>query len=274
MTRFLRTQDDRAGAPLVWIDFDAYARTVFAGGSGDWLADAPRRAAALTQAHGIVRSQVVAVDLGAPFVHAGADPFGAGAPAAYLETLLDALGHTLSGRADLVLALPSPRDLLVALGAPAGAAPSFDDLDDLSMAAAALLRRLSGKPVGGLLLRLSGRDAFDGELDNDELETMAPLIAAARYYGWAVAVEFAGVAAPGERAGEGLDADLLLYPDAAAAVLAARGDARFGGGLGAGYWSGALPALPVLPALYGAIPPSARPEDVVARMQALAAAFP
>ncbi|MBU0600895.1 MAG: hypothetical protein KKD25_00645 [Gammaproteobacteria bacterium] len=268
MGQFLHAGWKGGGRPLLWIDFDAYAHTVFAGGAGDWLSDPLRRAATLAQANAVVRSQVVAIDIAAPFIAArgGGDLFGADSPAGYLDTLLDALGHQLSSRADIVLALPSPRDLLAALGTSDDAPASFDALDDIAMGATALLRRLSEKPVSALLLRLAGRTALDG----DEAEAVAPLIAMARYYGWAVAFAFTAVAPPGEAGGD-VEADLFLYPDADPALLAACADARIGGSLGAAYWSGPARSLPVLPALYGEIPASARPEDVVARTQALAA---
>jgi hypothetical protein len=268
-----------AGDGCLWVDFDAYAHTVFAGGSSQWLQDPARRAAALEQAQKVVASQVLTIDLLAPFLAAGEPREGSAAAAAmsmlensvahdYVNTLLDAVGHRLARDMDIVVALPSPRELLVAAGAPPSEMPDFNDLDDAAMALTDLLRSLSSKPLQALLVKVSEPQAFGA----DEAEAAATLVAAVRHFGWRIAVATPDPGwPPGEALLAAIDADLYLFPEAPLDALLSRADRRVGGGLGEGFWSAseALPPAVAAAVLYGTIPPRLAPEQVLARRAAL-----
>jgi len=279
MSELLRSWQTGAAGHCRWIDFDAYARTVFAGGSGQWLTDPARRAAALEQAQKVVASQVLTIDLLAPFLAAAAAADGGGAATVtamlentatrgYLETLLDAVSHRLARNMDLVVAVPSPRDLLVAAGGSTTDIPDFNDLDDVGTALTDLARALSSKSVQALLINVSAPALF-GE---DEAEAAGALVAAVRHFGWSVAVATPEPAwPPAETFLAALDADLYLFPEAPLAAVLGRGDRGIGGGLGEGFWSGAEtpPADVTDIVLYGRIPAALSPEQVLARLAAL-----
>lgn len=279
MSEILKSWKAGAAPRLLWIDFDAYAHTVFSSGSPEWLRDPVRRAGALEQAQRVVNSQVLTIDITAPCLAAAepgagdaaavVDLLGADAPQAYLSTLLDAVGHRLAQRMDVVLATPSPRDLLIAAGAPADAEPSFNDLDDIGMALGDLARGLSSKSVHGFLLTVSDPRRFSA----DEGEAVSSLFAAVRHFGWGTAVATPSADWPPDDAfPDGIDADLVLYPQRPIEDIVARGERKIGGGLGDRFWSAAaqVPANATGIALYGTIPPALQPEQVLARLSTLA----
>lgn len=278
MSEILRSWKAGTAPQLLWIDFDAYAHVVFSSGSPEWLRDPVRRAGALEQAQRVVNSQVLTIDMTAPCLAAAqgaggdaaaiVDLLGAEAPQAYLSTLLDAVGHRLAQRMDVVLATPSPRDLLIAAGAPADAEPSFNDLDDIGMALGDLARGLSSKAVHGLLLNVSEPARF-GE---DEAEAVGSLLAAVRHFGWGTAVATPSADWPPEDAFlDAVDADLFLFPQGPVEDIVARADRKVGGGLGDPFWSGAaeVPANAKGVALFGTIPQAVQPEQVLARLSTL-----
>ena len=259
----LRSWKDGKAAGLLWVDYDDYACAVFAGSPADWLRNATTFAATLCQAYKVLPSAVIAIDVAAPFLAAAGpgtsvnDLFAAPAPAAFVSTVLDAIADRLGRSADLVLRLPSPHTLLAALGASTEDEPDPDDLDDAAMALTDLMRALSTKPVNAVQIIF----AHPSEADLDACDS---ILGTARHYGWLVAAVAPGATEPGIL-GE-FKADLLLLPDAPAAVLA--GSAKLGGGLSDGFWRGSTPA-PQTGLRYGRVPPDAPPEGVIERMRGL-----
>jgi hypothetical protein len=234
---------------LLWIDFDRYARRVFAGSEADWHRSAAQQAAMLVQAHRVVPSEVVALGLWEPLLRASAPDADAAQALEgdrgrlFLAELVDATAHHLGERADLVLRLPAPQDIV--LGARRGpGAPGFDELDDAMLGVTALLRSLSGKPIAGLVVDCAGRD-----LHGDELEALDSVAAAARHYGWFVAVASPAAAPPAPWCAVRLDAERAP-------------GAGQGGGLGRAFWSNAVPPPPI-GLLYGEVPDEVSPEEVV-----------
>jgi hypothetical protein len=241
---------------LLWIEFGAYARRVFAASAAAWNASASAQAGAIAQAHRVIPSDVVSVDLTAPFLsarRAGDDVptvLAGEAPRLFAFDLIDAVAHTLAGRADIVVRVPAPADLCRAAGR--GGEPNFDAMDEAMMAVADLLRAASSKPISALLIATEARRA----LSEDEVEALETLCASARYYNWPVAL--AADASAGR-------------PEAATLLLDAESDAMgraCGGGLGERFWQGGA-AAPAAGLLFGQIPEAARPETVLAAVSGL-----
>jgi hypothetical protein len=268
----------RVQRPPVWIDFESYAARVFAGTPADWLVNAHRFADAMVQAHKLVRSDVVALDLtqaalakAAPGTDLSlADRIGAWAPDTashrFNTDVLDEVFHRLGAQAALVMALPSPSRLLRAWGV---APPfDFDDLDDVASALVSLLRQHADRRFTALVIDC---DEASGPSD-DELEACAPLQKSANYYGWGVAWRLdalpEGELPDGLLAATGVDSVLVGgWSDAA---LAAQGDPRLAGGLNDAYWCDETDRAPGSPGMrFGAIPPQALPERVAGRLHLL-----
>lgn len=262
-----------AGDPhaLVWVEFEDYARRVFARTGNDWYADATRYAGALSQAQGVLASDCLSVDLLAPYVAGIAadksellraldDP----RRAAFVDQALDALLHRFAGKLDVFLLLRTPSDLLGG-----GADLGFDDLDDVAVALAGLIRRFADRPVTGLLLETHGA----GVLSTDEVDACEPLIGAARHYQWLTALSFAEIT-EGAVAPTDLDLDLLLLPATPLAGLPRMNEAlRCAGGLDDAFWNAqsAVPRLAAGALVYGRIPAMAEPETVLSVLRALRA---
>ncbi|MCC6707849.1 MAG: hypothetical protein IT492_09825 [Gammaproteobacteria bacterium] len=259
-TGLLKTWLAQRDSTLRWIEFEAYARRVFANNPADWYRDPVRYAATLIQAQGVVGSHCVSIDITAPFMaaHDGGELpalFAASAPFDFVSEALNALTHRFEGRLDLVLKMTAPWDLLGG-----GDDASFDAMDDLGTALAACMRRFSDRPVAGLLLETARIET----LSADEIDAYEPLVSAARHYGWVTAM-----ALPADRHGAvasvGLDLDVLLWPQLALdAIPAAGGKPAHGGGLNDDVWSAAA----VVPTgaqalLYGVIPATATPETII-----------
>ena len=260
----LRSWKDGKAAGLLWVDYDDYARGVFAGSPADWWQNSTTFAATLSQAYKVLPSAVIAVDVVTPFVEAAKgqgvsvnDLFATPAPAAFVSTILDAIADRLGRSADIVLRLPSPFTLMVTLGAAADEQPDPDDLDDAGMALTDLMRALSTKPVAGVQLVFA-------HVSEAEVDACDSIVGTARHYGWFVAAAAPGAADAGPLVD--LKADLLLLPDAPVSTLAA--SSKMGGGLSDGFWRGAGPA-PKLAVRYGRVPPDAPPEGVIERMRGL-----
>ena len=260
----LRAWIDGTRERLRWIDFTAYAHRVFAAGTDRWLVDPNVFTGGIGQAQGVVGTEVLSIDVLAPYLGtlepdtdapaaAVAAMFGQAAPSAFIGEVIDALAHSLGARVDLVLKIPGPADLLRAAGLDGEA--GFDDLDDTAIALANVLRGFSARPVSGILITASQ------DLSADEAEALESVVSAAKHYDWRVCVSFDGTSGP---AGEGppIGADIALYPDCSFAAL--EGADAAGGGLNHAFWSGAV-AVPDEPRLlaHGIIPPDAQPETVV-----------
>lgn len=266
----LRAFIDGRRERLRWIDFTAYAHRVFAAGSDRWLVDPRVFTGALVQAQGVVGTEVLSIDVLAPYLavlvpdaqspgDAVQTMFGQAAPAAFVDEVLDALVHSLGGKVDLVLKIPSPADVLRAAGLVGEA--TFDDLDDTAIALANVLRAHAGRPLGGILI------SAHAELTADETEALESIVSAAKHYNWCVAISFDNTAEPAADEAP-IGADVVLYPGCDFAALAGAGNV--GGGLGPAFWAGEL-APPDAPRVlaYGIIPSDAQPETVVQRAASL-----
>ena len=119
-------------------------------------------------------------------------------PRRFLADALDALFHRLEGKSELVLELPSPSRLLRQRGAEAPL--DFGDMDDVATALTTVLRDMSTRRFAALVI---ASDEPQG-LSEDEWDACGPLVKAARYYGWGVALRLDGVdEAPRTRSGRG-----------------------------------------------------------------------
>jgi hypothetical protein len=266
---------------LRWIDFERYARRVFAGSAEDWYSNPTRFAGTLGQALRVVRSDVIAIDVLAPFLagwKADRQPGDASAsPSALIDHLtqhspslafvsevLDALAHAVGTRADLAIMLRSPRDLLLGVGATDEVASDFGALDDVGNALVGLVRGLSGKSLACLQLS----SLAPAGLSADEQDAYGPILQAAQYYGWTTCISFD---AHVDEALPAFESDIALFPELDAATLAGRNDRRCGGGLTSRFWLGSSGLSTAgLQLLHGRIPEDAYPETVAEKIQALA----
>lgn len=283
MSKVIAEWKDGARPTLLWVDFERYASRVFAGSPVDWYRDPVRFAATVRQAHRVVPSNLVAVDVLAPFFDLlGQDMSDSvtwrsqppllrvqalldeAAPREFVYDVVDALTHALDDDVDLVLKLRSPKDLLVAVGAPAGVVADFATLDEVGTALVGLIRLLSNKAFTCLQV---STDSIN-DLSADEYDACEPLFRAAEYYGWATCLSFANYRSDHLPQSA---AELLLLPELSASRLFQAGDARFGGGLPSAFWLDGDSRPPeALRLLYGVIPEDASPETVAERMRALA----
>ncbi|MEX2479941.1 MAG: hypothetical protein WD928_03670 [Gammaproteobacteria bacterium] len=258
-----------SASSLVWVEFEAYARRVFAAANADWYGDATSYAAALGQAQAALGSDCTSFDLLAPYLtqepqgkDALLEALGAPATAAFIDQVLDALLHRHAGKLDLVLLVRAPADLLGRV-----AAPSFDDLDDIALALTELIRRHAQRPLAGLVI-----DKQHGaSLSADEVDAYEPLIGAARHYHWVTGCAFAAVRDGTATAGS-LDLDLLLFPETPLERLPeASAKLRYAGGLDSAFWAGhGAGSRRLAPALaYGRIPALAEPETVLSALREL-----
>lgn len=262
------------GAPgsLRWVEYDAYAGRVFAGDPADWLAQPVRYANTLAQARKVVVTDVLTIDLTAPCLarlptdgsaaERAAQALADSSARAFGAEVLDALAHKFAADTDLALRIASPRDLLQYCGG--DGEPSFDELDDLASALAAMLRALSDRPVAALLVARSGAAPWSP----DEADACEPLFSAARHYGWTSALSIDASLLDAAEAFSGID--LLLCADAQGAALGVGRAPRIGGGLPDAWWRGDAPlALPAGALAYGVIPVDAAPEHIVERCGSL-----
>ena len=273
-------KDWLAGATntVLWVEYEAYARRVFAHSPPDWYTDPVRFASTLIQARGVIPSQCLSVDVLAPFLATLDDPvakqasdeiinlLGADAEIDFINTALDALFHRFGGQLDLFIKLRTPADLL-SVG-PDAATIAFDDLDDVATAYSNFLRPLADKPVAGVLLEKRG----EVSLTPDEIDAYEPIISAARHYDWLTAMSFPDLKVDATLEVQ-LDLDVLLMPQRALEWITNEAtDPRNGGGLTEAYWSGA--AISANEAfgrlLYGCIPESSNPETVLSVLREFA----
>lgn len=278
MSNVLTDLSGRLQRPVTWIDFEAYAKRVFAGDPADWLTNAHRFADTLVQAQKLVHSDVVAFDVtqallanteNRPDVPL-ADRLGRWqsdqAAGCFNADVLNELFHRLGKQAALVLALPAPSRLLRLWGA---APPfDFDDLDDVSSALVSLLREQGERTFLALMIAC---DESDGPSD-DELEACASLQKSANYYGWGLAwrLEALPEGALPERLLAKANVDSVLVDTWSGSALVAQGEPRLSGGLNEAYWCADAAMLPRHPGMrFGRIPPQAEPERVANHLQQL-----
>ena len=261
---------------LLWVDFERYAARVFASGAPDWYRNPVRQAATLGQAWRVIPSDVITVDVTAPFLDridnsasAGNSPVSMvidlladAAPLRFVDEVADALGHSLGDKVELAVKLNSPRDLLLAAGADADLAGDFGVLDDVATALVGVIRKLSEKPFG--ILQITSR--HDAPLSADEYDACEPIFRAAEYYGWGTCLAYSGA-----NTGEALDGiNLTLFPECSTTELVDAPARSVGGGLTTDFWLSDQPLESPLSVLYGVIPEGAAPENVIAKMRAIA----
>lgn len=263
---------------IVWVDYERYVWRVFAGSPLDWYRNPVRFAATLSQAHRIIPSDLVTIDVTAPYLdwyrentgHYSGSPvdmvqslLAETTPYEFVEEAVDALAHSLGNEVDLVLKLQSPHDLLCAVGASEEEAEDFGNLDDTGTALVSLIRKLSGKPFGCLQIASSGESIPS----IDQQDAQEPLQRAAEYYGWATSIcmeNYCAAKLPEATA------DLMLLPELPLDYFAGGDSARYGGGLASAFWLDQDSSSPeLLPVLYGRIPESATPELVAEKMKML-----
>lgn len=264
---------------ILWVDYERYAYRVFSGSPDDWYRNPTRFAAAISQAHRIISTDIVTVDVTAPFIdfyQNNAGKFSGSAvsvlqalfseaePAEFVSEVIDALAHSMGTKVDFAFKIQSPRDLLLTVGASAEEAADFGNLDDTGIALVAMIRQFSSKPFSCLQIATGS----ETDLSADEQDAGEPLLRAAEYYGWASCFSFEKFSAKELPA---IAADFILLPEWSAEAIAQAGNERYGGGLPAGMWceEGELPQG-ALRILHGRIPEDASPELVAEKMKSLA----
>ena len=278
-TRIIRDFLDGKRARARWIEYDAYARRVFANSAADWLTQSTRFANTLIQAQKAVRSEVITVDLVLPGMETWAESRPAEPLAACQSALtqagahrfvvecVDAIQHKLGREIDFFIRFPSPRDFLVAAGQVNE--PEFDALDDLSSALVAAIREFSGKAISGILMT---REAAI-PLSADEVDAYGAIFNAVKHYGWVTAV-----ALHPDRFVDGVPTidgvDIVLGAEVELSRLRElRGAKRgVGGGLTRAWWRDNAPVAETDSGdlLFGFIPEDANPEAVLNKCAALA----
>ncbi|MDA0823596.1 MAG: hypothetical protein O3C28_14430 [Proteobacteria bacterium] len=171
-TRKLRVWLDGQRDKLVWIEFDDYARKIFAGQTQDWRRIASVFVSGISQALAVIRTDVLSIDLLAPFLQqelpADLSPaervhrlFQQQAAKEFITQTIDALAPRFGDQADIALKLPSPAQLLRRAGADDELA--FDDLDDVGIGLSNLVREFSKKPISVLLVTSAKSIGTDAE---------------------------------------------------------------------------------------------------------------
>jgi hypothetical protein len=260
---------------LRWLAFEAYARKVFGNEHEGWYREPMRYAAGLADANKVLGSQVVAFDFGAVFAaysKLSADTEGSDRVSAILGDegfksfcgdAVAAMTHQLSAKVDVVLALPSPSALLIALGEDS-ASIDFDMLDDTAVMLGDLLRGFAELSIAGLVL-----DFSDNEVDlGDEGEACEVLQSVAGHYDWVFALSLES-----RELVDGLDdlsADIRLIATLDASQLTGW-DSPTGGGLNSDFWNSSK-ALQFIESacLYGNVPADLDPRLIVDRVASLA----
>ncbi|MSR14208.1 MAG: hypothetical protein EXR86_06505 [Gammaproteobacteria bacterium] len=264
---------------LLWLEYDEYARQVFANGASDWLTQSGRFSTTMIQARKALKTEVVSLDIAAPGMAAvtrAAEPLATclnalADPIArrFVGDCIDALAHQLGSQVDLVLRVPSPLDLLRQVGG--GAEASFDELDEVGAALVASVRQFAEKPISGLLLTRS----VDTAMTRDEQDAYSPLLQAAKHYSWVTCLQCTE-SVVSAAAAQWSEVDLVLCAALSRAQvtdLNTRG-LKFGGGLAQNIWSDRGHSLEKIEAtlLFGTVPSDANPETVLARCSSLAVA--
>ena len=273
--KILRNYLEGARDRVLWLEFDHYAQRVFANSASDWLTQATRYANTVIQARKAIKTDVLTIDIAAAGLAGtivGEDPVARcqhvlsdASALRYTAECIDAVLHKLGDEVDLVLRVPTPRDLLQACGS--DEEPDFDALDNVSTAIATALRGFSDKTIAGLLLTRKA----DAPFSADEADAYAPILNTAHHYGWVTCMAVACALLENPAAIEGIDLRLcgeLPVLQVRELRCAGRG---IGGGLPAAVWSavGALPTPAAGDLLFGTIPPEANPETVLANCAAL-----
>ncbi len=274
MTGLIKNWLHGDASTLRWLAFEDYARKVFGNDHESWYREPMRYAAGLADANKVLGSQVVAFDFGAVFAayaELAADEEGSEKVSAivgdegfktFCNDAIAAMSHQLSAKVDVVLALPSPSALLIALSEDS-ANIDFDMLDDTATLLADLLRGFAELPIAGVVLGFTNSKVDLGE----ESEACEVLQGVAGHYDWVFALSLKS-----RELAEGLDgltADIRLIATLDASQLGGQ-DMPTGGGLTSAFWDGsAVPSIERA-CLYGDVPENLDPKLIVERVANLA----
>lgn len=266
--------------PLLWLDDNAYADKLLAGGKTPWH-DGAEYVAFRRKAHGLLRPDFVVIPVGrisAAWVashpalkEAMAAKKRAIAPArtlladeqlrTHLVEMLKGLRAAFAG-APLVLSIPSPRAWVIeawqlAFGADAEVEVGGDEADSCSVYVAEFLRSFGESGVDGLLLREhEGAEPVSAE----EIAWYQPVINIAGHYRWDLGLRLPSA--------EGFSGDVAGVQFVIAPKVL--GGAVSGLALGSGFWNGdAAPAAPAGGFRFAQVPTDAVPEKVLERLGTL-----
>ncbi|RLA49254.1 MAG: hypothetical protein DRQ97_01440 [Gammaproteobacteria bacterium] len=265
-------------SPRLWIDFDAYTKKLLLGeGDSPWTTPATYMSY-YSQAHGLVKADVVVLNVWDMFQHwmredeeaipamagkrrvtvALKTMLGAYQPRELLAEVITALGNNYGQSVPMVLVMPSPRSLLVKAHKAANeieVEPDEMSVDTASMYVADYLRYFSEADLSGILL------LEDPELmpaTGEELSWYQPVYNVAKHYRWSVGVHLPVVD------------DSFNVPDDIAFVVVPAQSASMDNALGVDItqplWEAAgVDGLPIREAgfYYLSIPADAKPETVL-----------
>lgn len=195
-------------SPRLWVNFNDYTKKLLLGeGENPWTTPASYMAF-YGQAHGLVKADVVVLDVWDLFQHwmvedekaipAMAEkkrvPYAlktmleAFAPRELLAEVITAVSNNYGGKTPIVLVVPSPRSLLVkAHKAATGndAEPEEMTVDTAAMYLADFLRYFSDTDLSGVLLV---EDESLMPASTEDLSWYQPVINVAKHYRWSVGV--------------------------------------------------------------------------------------
>jgi len=219
---------------VTWIEYDDYAKQVFAGSPSDWFQDPVQFAATIIEAHQVIPTQVLSIDALGPYlqryhsapalkesvstdtaVDTVCNLLGNKEAFTFVSNVIDALAHSLAGNTDLVLRLLSPMTLLKLFDTNNESEPGFDDMDDVGVALTNFVREFSEKPLTGILVV---SDAADN-LTDDESEACESLFATARHYGWLTSIAMKKYIAPVLPSALLESVDIILLPEISAEII-------------------------------------------------------
>jgi hypothetical protein len=271
----------RAGRRVVWLDYLAYARRLFASDTDIWAEVGPF-VEVVRQAQQLLESEVIEVPLD-PFFAASAAPGGsprANRPARAVRRLLSesaplqtALGcvravKSLFARVPVVLVVGSGSDWLSAANGPddgAGSAWEDDDIDATAMYLADAVRNFSDAGVSGVALDARGEH---GRTAAELVDLHRPVFNVAGHSNWhrGVVTDRTAVDDLPDLAGK---VDFVLAADLDLAALGETDhQVLVGGGLHERFWHEPPPhSLPDTGLCYGTVPEDAGPEEVLARLK-------
>ena len=259
-------------ARVTWIDYSAYAATIFNLNTDSW-ANSATITSAMSQSYSLIRPDVVTLSLTNIFFPDILRPVGSldamstsledGDKIKMLVDTIEGLSYSLGGEADLVLSLPTPSAAMELSGLRKELCDDFSSLDLLGTSYCDLFRQVSELGVEGIVLRHT-RD--NGVISEDERDAMEPVLSLSKYYGWTLAVSFERSPCPSEGQDFG---DIALFPNVGPEILeSSTVGFVFGGGLTAPFWYGEQPP-PRVGICFGNIPPDAEPEVVLERCELL-----
>ncbi len=196
------------GASKIWVNFNDYTKKLLLGvDENPWTTPASYMAF-YGQAHGLVKAEVVVLDVWDLFQHwmkedeeaissmagkkrvtvALRTMLEAFAPRELLAEVITAVGNNYGGSVPMVLVMPSPRSLLAKAHKAANGVdvvPEESHIDTASMYVADFLRYFSETGLSGVLLM---EDAALMPESAEEISWYQPVFNVAKHYRWSVGV--------------------------------------------------------------------------------------